>query len=288
VQHELPKKAASGVRSFISAITDAQELSEGGPVTPVMRSLLSSSGYVDMLKAEHSQEALGRLENLQELLNVTSEYDATADEPTLGSFLESVSLVADVDSLSGDGDAVTLMTLHSAKGLEFPTVFMTGLEEGVFPHSRSLGSDSEIEEERRLCYVGMTRARQELHLVHAHRRSVYGTPNFNRRSRFLDDIPSNLLDSLTTGGYQAPAQRSVFQERSGTYSVVEPKRADAPRAPSWKPPFEIGQRVRHVKFGMGVVVSCNPIKDDVEVTVAFPGVVGVKKLVQKLAKLEPV
>ncbi len=167
VQHELPKKAASGVRAFLSAITDAQELSEAGPVTPVLRSLLSSSGYVDMLKAEHSQEALGRLENLQELLNVTAEYDATTDEPSLGGFLESVSLVADVDSLSGDGDAVTLMTLHSAKGLEFPAVFMTGLEEGVFPHSRSLGSDSEIEEERRLCYVGMTRARQELHLVHA-------------------------------------------------------------------------------------------------------------------------
>jgi len=288
VQHELPKKAASGVRSFVSAITDAQELSESGPVTPVLRSLLSSSGYVDMLKAEHSQEALGRLENLQELLNVTAEYDASSDEPTLGAFLESVSLVADVDSLSGDGDAVTLMTLHSAKGLEFPTVFMTGLEEGVFPHSRSLGSDSEIEEERRLCYVGMTRARQELHLVHAHRRSVYGTPNFNRRSRFLDDIPANLLDSLTTGGYQAPAQRTVFQERTGAYTVTEPQKVDPPKRPSWKPPFEIGQRVRHVKFGMGVVVSCNPIKDDVEVTVAFPGVVGVKKLVQKLAKLEAV
>jgi DNA helicase-2/ATP-dependent DNA helicase PcrA len=254
-----------------------------------MRSLLSSSGYVDMLKAEHSQEALGRLENLQELLNVTSEYDSSSDEPTLGGFLESVSLVADVDSLSDDGDAVTLMTLHSAKGLEFPAVFMTGLEEGVFPHSRSLNTDSEVEEERRLCYVGMTRARQELHLLHAHRRSVYGTPNFNRRSRFLDDIPPTLLDSLSVGGYQPPAQqRTVFQERSGTYSVTEPRKVEAPKAPSWKPPFEIGQRVRHVKFGIGVVVACNPIKDDVEVTVAFPGVVGVKKLVQKLAKLESV
>jgi DNA helicase-2/ATP-dependent DNA helicase PcrA len=241
-----------------------------------------------MLKAEHSQEALGRLENLQELLNVTAEYDATSDEPSLGGFLESVSLVADVDSLTVDGDAVTLMTLHSAKGLEFPVVFLTGLEEGVFPHSRSLNTDSEVEEERRLCYVGMTRAREELHLVHAHRRSVYGTPNFNRRSRFLDDIPLNLLDTLNVGGYETPAVRSVSQERSGTYTVTEPKKVEAPRAPLWKPPFEIGDRVRHVKFGMGVVVSCNPIKDDVEVTVAFPGVVGVKKLVQKFAKLEKV
>ena len=288
VQHGLPKKAASALRGFASAITDAQEIAEAGPVTPVLRALLSASGYVDMLKAEHSQEALGRLENLQELLNVTAEYDATADEPSLGGFLESVSLVADVDSLNGDGDAVTLMTLHSAKGLEFPVVFLTGLEEGVFPHSRSLNTDSEVEEERRLCYVGMTRAREELHLVHAHRRSVYGTPNFNRRSRFLDDIPSNLLDTLNVGGYQAPQARTVFQERTGSYTVTEPVMVEAPKAPMWKPPFEIGQRVRHVKFGMGVVVSCNPIKDDVEVTVAFPGVVGVKKLVQKFAKLETV
>ena len=288
VQHGLPKKAASALRGFASAIQDAQEISEAGPVTPVLRALLSGSGYVDMLKAEHSQEALGRLENLQELLNVTAEYDATADEPSLGGFLESVSLVADVDSLSGEGDAVTLMTLHSAKGLEFPVVFLTGLEEGVFPHSRSLNTDSEVEEERRLCYVGMTRAREELHLVHAHRRSVYGTPNFNRRSRFLDDIPPNLLDTLNVGGYQAPQARTVFQERTGTYTVTEAVKVEAPKAPMWKPPFEIGQRVRHVKFGMGVVVSCNPIKDDVEVTVAFPGVVGVKKLVQKFAKLETV
>lgn len=288
VQHGLPKKAASAVRAFASVIQEAQEIAEMGPVTPVLRSLLSGSGYVDMLKAEHSEEALGRLENLQELLNVTAEYDASSDEPSLGGFLESVSLVADVDSLSVEGDAVTLMTLHSAKGLEFPVVFLTGLEEGVFPHSRSLNTDAEVEEERRLCYVGMTRAREELHLVHAHRRSVYGTPNFNRRSRFLEDIPTNLLDTLNAGGYEPPVVRSVSQERSGTYTVSEPKKMEAPKAPLWRPPFEIGQRVRHLKFGMGVVVSCNPVKDDVEVTVAFPGVVGVKKLVQKFAKLEAV
>jgi DNA helicase-2/ATP-dependent DNA helicase PcrA len=292
VQASLPKKTASSVRAFVGTISDAQELSENGPVTPVLRALLSGSGYVDMLKAEHSQEALGRLENLQELLNVTSEYDSSSDEPSLGGFLESVSLVADVDALTGNGDAVTLMTLHSAKGLEFPVVFMTGMEEGIFPHSRSLNSDSEIEEERRLAYVGMTRAREELHLVHAHRRAVYGTPNFNRRSRFLDDIPNALLDSLNDHGYQpAPPTRSVYQERTGTYTVTEPRPmapADPKGGPSWKPPFQVGQRVKHAKFGIGVVVACNPIKDDAEVTVAFPGVVGVKKLVQKLAKLEAV
>jgi DNA helicase-2/ATP-dependent DNA helicase PcrA len=292
VQSAMPKKTASALRGFLGAIDDAIELSEGGPVTPVLRSLFSSSGYVDMLKAEHTQEAIGRLENLQELLNVTSEYDATSDEPSLAGFLESVSLVADVDALTGaDGDAVTLMTLHSAKGLEFPCVFISGMEEGVFPHSRSLSSDSEIEEERRLAYVGMTRAREELHLVHAHRRSLYGTPNFNRRSRFLDDIPPHLLSTLNDHGFQpAPTPRNVYQERSGTYTVTEQRPAPASRIQpnSWKPPFTVGQRVSHAKFGIGVVVACNPIKDDCEVTVAFPGVTGVKKLVQKIAKLEPV
>jgi DNA helicase-2/ATP-dependent DNA helicase PcrA len=244
-----------------------------------------------MLKAENSEEALGRLENLQELLTVTAEYDATTDEPSLGSFLESVALIADVDSFNEGGEAVTLMTLHSAKGLEFPVVFLVGLEEGVFPHSRALTSDTELEEERRLCYVGMTRAREELHLVYAQRRSLYGQPSFNRPSRFLDDIPNELLDSISHSGYAQPI-RQVYQQRTGSYAVTEPKRAvvDAAgaRQPEWRPPFQIGDRVQHSKFGIGVVVSCNPIRDDTEVTVAFPGVIGVKKLAQKFAKLEKV
>lgn len=291
VQASLQKKTAGAIRGFVSVITDAQALSEQGPVTPVLRSLLSGSGYVDALKAEYSQESIARLENLQELLNVTAEYDASSEEPSLAGFLESVSLVADVDALgTSSGDAVTLMTLHSAKGLEFPVVFMTGMEEGVFPHSRSLNTDTELEEERRLAYVGMTRAREELHLMHAQRRSLYGTPNFNRRSRFLDDIPTQLLDTLNVGGYQ-PTMRQPIAHGPGTHRTMTPTSptpAAAPKPSNWKPPFDVGQRVRHPKFGIGVVVACNPVRDDVEVTVAFPGVTGVKKLVQKLAKLEAI
>lgn len=312
LQSGMQKKTASGVRAFVSAIEQARELANLGglmntkpdeslfgentlsglaPITPVLRSLLSNSGYVDSLKSENSEEALGRLENLQELLNVTSEYDATSEEPTLAGFLESVSLVADVDNLAEGGDAVTLMTLHSAKGLEFPVVFLVGLEEGVFPHSRSLTSDSELEEERRLCYVGMTRAREELHLVHAHRRSLYGQPSFNRPSRFLEDIPANLLDTISHSNFAQPI-RQVHQQRTGTYAVTEARpQTPAPgvaKQPAWTPPFQIGDRVTHSKFGMGVVVACNPVRDDTEVTVAFPGVIGVKKLAQKFAKLEKV
>jgi DNA helicase-2/ATP-dependent DNA helicase PcrA len=294
VQALLPKKTAVGVRSFASCIQHANDLAQSPEVTPVLRALLSESTYLEALKAEHTEEAMGRLENLQELLNVTIQYDGTSDEPSLAGFLESVALISDLDSANTDGDAVTLMTLHSAKGLEFPVVFLVGLEEGVFPHSRSLTNDTELEEERRLCYVGMTRARQELHLLHAHRRSLYGQPNFNRRSRFIDDVPPEVLVNMGSTsndmGYDAP-NRTVRQDRTGSYSVVEPRQAvvesNRPlRKPEWKPPFEVGDRVRHVKFGVGMVVACAPIKDDVEVTVAFPGVTGVKKLVQKLAKLE--
>jgi len=294
VQANLPKKAAGSMRAFVGLIQEAAELAEQGPVTPVMRLLMNGSGYLDMLREDRSDDSISRLENLQELLNVTTEYDSTSEDPSLASFLENVSLVADVDSLVENGDGVTLMTLHSAKGLEFPVVYLVGLEEGIFPHSRSLTSDSQLEEERRLCYVGMTRAREELHLVHAHRRSVYGQPNFNRRSRFLDDLPNEIMDTLSQSGYAMPVERrSVYQERSGGYTAPAPSSVSALdgkplRSPSYKPPFEIGERVRHPKFGIGVVVACNPIKNDTEVTVAFPGVVGVKKLAQSFAKLESV
>ncbi len=287
LQSSFKGKTLQGLRSFIGIIEEAKQIAETGSVTAVLKHLLSRSGVMDELKADHSEESIGRLENLQELLNVTAEYDATAEEPTLPGFIENVSLVADVDALNEGSEAVTLMTLHSAKGLEFPVVYLVGLEEGVFPHSRSLGSDSEIEEERRLCYVGMTRGREELHLTHARRRALYGQPSFNRPSRFLQDIPPHLTDTLLPNAPQNSNLRSVRQERSGAYSVIE-ARTDSSRlrSPAWVAPFNVGQKVRHAKFGIGVVIACGPIRNDAEITVAFPGVVGVKKLVQSLAKLE--
>lgn len=294
MQSGAPKKAAGAMRAFLAMLDEARDLAVAGPVTPVLKHVMQASGYLDMLKSERSEESFGRLENLQELITVTSEYDGSADEPSLGGFLESAALVADVDSMEDGSNGVTLMTLHSAKGLEFPVVFLAGMEEGVFPHSRSMSSDRELEEERRLAYVGMTRAREELHLFHAHRRAVYGNPNFNPRSRFLDDIPADLLEERGNVGY---GDRAVIANRSGQYQVSRPAAPappnpaggiGRPRAAEWKPPFQVGQKVRHTKFGMGVVVACNPVKDDAEVTVAFPGVIGVKKLVQKLAKLEAV
>lgn len=285
------KKALAGAKSFVAAIDEASELAEAGPVTPVLKLLLAKSGYQDDLKGRRDDESISRLENLQEMLNATAAYDERSVQegvgPTLGGFLEQVSLSADVDQYEAEGGKVTMMTLHSSKGLEFPVVFLVGMEEGVFPHSRSLGSDSELEEERRLCYVGMTRAREELHLLCAYRRAFRGMPAFNRRSRFLDDIPAGDLGSLNPQSLAPRPDREVRAERSGAYAVVD-RRVSAARSqgPEWSPPFAMGAKVKHVKFGIGVVVSCSPLKNDVEVTVAFPGATGVKKLVQSLAKLE--
>jgi DNA helicase-2/ATP-dependent DNA helicase PcrA len=293
IQSSLPKKVAGAVKVFLGMMDEAADLAEQGPVTPILRHLMTNSGYINALREEGSEESIARLDNLQELINVSAEYDQD-DEASLPGFLEGVALVSDIDAASTGGNAVTLMTLHTAKGLEFPVVYLVGLEEGVFPHSRSLGSDSEIEEERRLAYVGMTRAREELHLFHAHRRALFGQPNFNRRSRFLDDIPFNML--RVSGGYMAsPAERMVSTARTGQV-IVSP--APPPpnygarhqtKAPEWKPPFDVGNRVKHGKFGIGIVMACNPVgKGDCEVTVVFPGVVGQKKLIQSLAKLEAV
>ena len=286
---ELPKKTLSGVRSFTGLIEDAAQIAQGGAITPVLKHIMDKSGYIEELRAQRDDDSVSRLENLQELINVTTEYDASTQDPNLGAFLETVALVSDVDSLNESGEAVTLMTLHSSKGLEFPVVFLIGMEEGVFPHSRSLGSDSELEEERRLAYVGMTRARAELHLTHATRRSLYGQPSFNRRSRFLDDIPEELTEPLF-GGRTTPSNGlpTVRQMRGGDYAVIEPKREESSSKPSWTPPFTVGQKVQHHKFGVGVVIACGPLKNDAEVTVAFPGALGFKKLVQSLAKLEAV
>lgn len=324
-QHALSKKTLSGIKHFVGVIEEGRRIAGAGSVTDILRHLLARSGYVEELKNQRTEEAQSRLENLQEFLSVTQEFDEDQsqadldvieervdipaspdgvparhlfDDPEpipfvegrspLSAFLEQVALQSDVDALRNDGDAVTLMTLHSAKGLEYPVVFLLGLEEGVFPHSRSLGEEAELEEERRLCYVGITRARQEVHLLYARRRHLFGQPSFNRQSRFVDDLAHLTTESLTPTSrpFGSPELRTVRPERTGTYTVVEP--AVALRKPEWAAPFGVGQQVKHPKFGIGVVIACGPLKGDAEVTVAFPGMVGVKKLVQSLAKLEAV
>ena len=171
-----------------------RDAAEGASVGDLLEQTLADSGYIDALQAERTIEAEGRLENLEELVGVAREYDATAEEPCVEEFLQQVALFSEQDGLSDDEGVVTLMTLHNAKGLEYDTVFMIGMEDGVFPHSRSIEA-GDIEEERRLCYVGVTRARKELFMTHARTRAMYGGREWNVPSRFLGEIPSELTDA---------------------------------------------------------------------------------------------
>jgi DNA helicase-2/ATP-dependent DNA helicase PcrA len=269
---------------------DAAQLS----VTDLARKVLDLSGYQQMLEQEGSIESQTRLENVKELLSKTRQYDQEADEEaSLGGFLENVSLVADIDSLESSANAITLMTLHSAKGLEFPVVFLVGLEENVFPHMRSMESDREIEEERRLCYVGITRAKEELYLTHASRRTLFGSINYNPPSRFLNEIPRELYHGAHAGRavsgfdpdeHDRPARGRVPAGMKLWDSGPTPPR-DQQRASESE--FRIAQKVRHEKFGVGVVLNVTGEGDDTTVEVVFPNV-GPKKLLLSLAKLQRV
>ncbi len=256
--------------------------------------VLQESGYVDYIR-DGTEEGEERWANVQELRNVASQYDefvpdvndvlpAEDEEPdALGAFLQEVALVSDVDALPEEANAPTLLTLHMAKGLEFGAVFITGLEEGLLPHSRSLDDPEEMEEERRLFYVGITRAKEYLFLTHAFRRRVYGSDEVSQRSRFLDDIPISLVEGRNVRERQAAARAALRRETSwaSVSQAVEPDEAQEPRPPQFSP----GDRVRHKLFGEGVVVSSLVTGGDEEVTVAFDGR-GVKKLLASFARLE--
>jgi DNA helicase-2/ATP-dependent DNA helicase PcrA len=222
------------------------------PVADLLHAVLHETGYLEALEAERTIEAQGRLENLAELVEVAREFDATVGaDPTedgaLEAFLQQVSLVADADTRRDDEGLITLMTLHNAKGLEYPVVFMIGCEEGVFPHSRAL-DEGGLEEERRLMYVGVTRAMRDLYLTFARRRSVFGAQQYGLRSRFLDEIPRELTD-----GEDEPVVRA------GTPRLMSWGSSPAAAAPAAaEPSFRTGDDVVHTAFGEGVVTGVEP------------------------------
>ena len=234
--------------------------------------MLEQTGYREALRQERSPEAEGRLENLEELIAAAEDFTHVEAEPTLEGFLDGVALVADVDELKDADSRVTLMTLHSAKGLEFPAVFVTGLEEGVFPHARSMNDPDEIEEERRLCYVGVTRARERVVLSWALHRRIHGY-GVGEPSRFLREMPEEQLLPLNAGGgrVQEPAAPALAVPR------YEPEET------AW--PIKVGARVRHARFGEGLVVGVEKDGADTVVTVGFASV-GRKRLSLQYAQLE--
>lgn len=292
-------RGASRLESFVAMIehfkTDAQDMS----ISDLMQEIMDETGYIESLQAEDSIEAETRIENIDELMSKIAAYEEAceeANEPvTLSGFLEEVALVADIDSLDENSDYVVLMTLHSAKGLEFPRVYLAGLEDGIFPSYMTITADDpeEVEEERRLCYVGITRAKEELTLTCARRRMIRGETQYNKMSRFLKEIPMELLATGTVfekeddvpkqGAYAQARQTFRTKAFSGTakpvkqFSVLEGS----------GPGYDVGDRVRHVKFGVGTVAAITEGGRDYEVTVDFDGP-GTKKMFATFARLEKV
>jgi DNA helicase-2/ATP-dependent DNA helicase PcrA len=246
---------------FMSTMERLRERVEGNvAVAVVLEELLRETGYVEALEAERTIEAQGRIENLQELVRVAREYDVTnAGSETAGvpEFLQQIALLADADQLRDDEGLVTLMTLHNAKGLEFPIVFIIGCEDGVFPHSRAL-DEGGLEEERRLAYVGITRAMRDLYLTYARRRNVFGADAYGLRSRFLDEIPRELTDQPDRNAIGAG--RPAGAGRVASWATAAAASAEAltqPEADAGQV-FRMGDDVIHAAFGEGVVTGVEP------------------------------
>jgi DNA helicase-2/ATP-dependent DNA helicase PcrA len=297
-------QAARGIESFLGVLDAVSDLAGGGP-GPLLESLLDRSGYLDALEAERTIESEGRIENLAELVG------AAADFTSVDEFLEQVGLVSDQDSVDDDPSSVILMTIHAAKGLEFPVVFLIGLEDGVFPHLRSLTEPDQLEEERRLAYVAITRARERLYLTHAWSRTLFGGTQYNPSSRFLDEIPTGLVkvvegnrrasrSSSRSGsgdGYRSSFGNTGYGNASGGGSRIGAGRerivdsAMKSRFPSRSGAeglgLKVGDDVRHPKFGEGVIIDMTGNGEKAEARVRFRGA-GEKNLLLSWAPLEKI
>jgi DNA helicase II / ATP-dependent DNA helicase PcrA len=294
----LASRATASLTTFRDLLVGLTDVARQEPVHVTLGKMLDRSGYLTDLREERSEEAEGRIENLMELVSAAREFETRDPEPSLGGFVDQLSLLSDVDEEEGARDArIWMMTMHSAKGLEFPVVCIAGLEDGLFPHSRSRDDEAELEEERRLCYVGMTRAETRLVLSGAARRRVFGEYQASEPSRFLDEIPPELLERVpgSAGSHQAQLPRS-FEFRVHPYGRSGGSRGgrvreeaapfayeDEDQSPNAMRP---GARVRHAQFGVGTIVSIEALDDDARVVVRFP--IGQKTLRAKFAKLEVV
>ena len=293
---DLPARAKNSIQAFVKMIEYLSSKRESQSVSALVQNILDTTGYLDDLKKDKTPEAESRVENVGELISVAKEFEQQSGEDgnsSLSAFLENVSLVSDIDSLEDAANSVTMMTLHAAKGLEFPVVFLTGLEEGIFPHFRAMGSQVELEEERRLCYVGITRAKEELYMSYAGSRMIFGNVQRNPVSRFVSEIPMGLFLAKSS-------RRGAIEDYTPTISEGN-RRPESQYAPKWDDlnkesarkaasapnakalPFALGEKVRHAAFGDGFVVGFD---SPTVVKVQFMGAVGMKKLDLGFAKLE--
>ncbi|HEX7486784.1 MAG TPA: UvrD-helicase domain-containing protein [Vicinamibacterales bacterium] len=298
-------RAATSLRVFHDLMAGLVDVARQEPVSIAIGKVLDKTGYLSTLREDRTEDAQSRIENLAELVSAAKEYEMREPGASLGGFVDRLSLLSDADEAEGAADArVMMMTLHSAKGLEFPVVFIAGLEEGLFPHSRSSEDQAELEEERRLCYVGMTRARRKLYLGSANRRRWYGEYRPSSPSRFIEEVPEELLERVEPAGsavYQpalwsgrrfggghtgdetraaSPVRRgpSRVREASPTYAYEDEDQSRSGR-------IEAGMRVRHAQFGVGTVLSVEQLDDDLKLVVRFADV-GAKRLLAKYAKLQ--
>ncbi|MFC7062517.1 DNA helicase PcrA [Halobacillus seohaensis] len=288
-------KAAKSIMQFYQMIKNWTQQQEFLSATDMVSEVIEKTGYEDMLKNEKSLEAQSRLENIEEFKSVTKNFEETAEDKTLVSFLTDLALIADIDSMNDDpanDDTVTLMTLHSAKGLEFPVVFLIGMEENVFPHSRSLIDETEMEEERRLAYVGITRAERQLFISHAKMRTLYGRTNMNPISRFIHEIPQELVE-----GKQEKEPLPFSNQKNQSAAIPQSNQAPKKRAAkktekpssggekiSWQP----GDKAQHKKWGEGTVVKVQGEEDGMELDIAFPAPTGIKRLLARFAPITKV
>jgi len=292
----LPNRSLASLTAFRDLILNLAAMAADEPVSIALGKMLDRSGYLQDLRDERSEEAEGRIENLLELVSAAREYETRNTEPSLGGFVDQLSLLSDVDEEAGAKNArVVMLTMHSAKGLEFPIVVISGLEEGLFPHSRSSDDETELEEERRLCYVAITRAQRRLVLTSAARRRVFGDYQSTEPSRFVDEIPAELIEdvpsSFASSFLTSPPSYTQFRDprRGGSYRG---KAREEPEVYSYEDEdqslpgeMKLGAKVRHPKFGVGTILSVEPLDDDVKLVVRFLSV-GQKTLRAKFAKLE--
>ncbi|RSL31788.1 DNA helicase PcrA [Salibacterium salarium] len=284
------------LRSFAEQLGHWIQMQEYLSVTELVEELLEKTGYRDALKEDKSLESQSRLENIDEFMSVTKDFEKKNDDVSLIAFLTDLALVADMNQSDEEEEesAVIMMTLHSAKGLEFPVVFLTGMEEGIFPHSRSLFENEEMEEERRLAYVGITRAEQELHLTHSHMRQLYGRTQVNPMSRFIEELPKEVIDKddeetpdwMKNNGGTSQKISPFEQKRQAAVSPSKGRTISTSHGGS-NFDWQVGDKAEHKKWGTGTVVSLKGEGEEIELDIAFP-TEGIKRLYAKFAPITKV
>lgn len=287
-------RAVRALDQFAELILNLQKMQEFMPLDEFYQQVMEQTGYLEALQAKEDQESQNRIENTMELKSNIAEYASREENPTLGGFMEEVSLFTDIDRMDNTADTVVMMTMHSAKGLEFPNVFLVGMEDGIFPGFRSMEKEEDLEEERRLCYVAVTRAKKQLYLTCAKQRMIYGRTQYYKPSQFLDEIPEEFVDSNIHATQQETQEQLDFRPnpnyqsrraydisgsvRAGQPSMHKKTSADSVAAIDLKP----GDQVEHRAFGHGMITSCRPMGGDVLLEITFDQV-GTKRLMAKSA-----